>query len=53
MNSTITKGELTLDDLPPIEQLQISVPEQECVQIGVVSSIVEQLGKLLVDFMLF
>lgn len=45
MSSTVTKGELTLDDLPPIEQLQISVPEQDCVQIGTVSSIVDQLGK--------
>lgn len=44
-NQLLTKGELTLEDLPPIDKLNISIPEQEVVQIGVVSSIVEQLGK--------
>lgn len=38
-----TKGELSLDDLPPIEQLQISVSEGELVQVGVITSVVEQL----------
>lgn len=52
MNTTLTKGELTLDDLPPIEQLQISVPETECVQIGTISSIVEQLGEYITHFIL-
>lgn len=38
------KGELTIEDLPPIQDLQISVDERECVEIGVVTTIVEQLG---------
>ncbi|KAF2360840.1 H/ACA ribonucleoprotein complex subunit Gar1/Naf1 [Trinorchestia longiramus] len=36
-------NELTLDDLTKIEDLQISVPEEEAQSIGVVSSIVNQL----------
>lgn len=39
-----TKGELTLDQLPPIEELKISVPEEQCIEIGVVTSIIDQLG---------
>lgn len=39
------KGEMFLDELPPIEDLQISVDEKECLEIGRVSSIVDQLGK--------
>lgn len=39
------KGEMLLDELPPIEDLQISVDEKECLEIGKVMSIVEQLGK--------
>lgn len=39
-----TKGELTLDQLPPIEELKITVPEEECIEVGVVTSIIDQLG---------
>lgn len=38
-----TKGELSLDDLPPIENLHITVPKNECLEIGTITSIVEQL----------
>lgn len=33
-----------MDELPPIEDLKISVAEEECIEIGVVSSIIDQLG---------
>ncbi|XP_044740125.1 H/ACA ribonucleoprotein complex non-core subunit NAF1 [Chrysoperla carnea] len=36
------KTELDLNDLPPIENLQISVPESVCVELGSVVSIVEE-----------
>ncbi|XP_023936254.2 H/ACA ribonucleoprotein complex non-core subunit NAF1 [Bicyclus anynana] len=36
-------GELSLDELPPIEDLAISLPPQETVKIGVVASIVDRL----------
>ncbi|XP_049876109.1 H/ACA ribonucleoprotein complex non-core subunit NAF1 [Pectinophora gossypiella] len=36
-------GELGLDDLPPIEDLAISLPEQETTKIGTVASIVDRL----------
>lgn len=39
------KGELGIDDLPPIAELTITVPESECIQLGTVSGIVETLGK--------
>lgn len=39
------KGELTIDDLPPIQDLQITVDERECIEIGVVTTIVDQLGE--------
>ncbi|XP_049948823.1 H/ACA ribonucleoprotein complex non-core subunit NAF1 [Schistocerca serialis cubense] len=38
-----TRGELTLDDLPPIQNLHITVPKNECLEIGTITSIVEQL----------
>ena len=38
-------GELDIDDLPPIKDLQISVKEDECLPFGKVHSIVETLGK--------
>lgn len=41
------KGELTIEDLPPIQDLQITVDERECFEIGVVTTIVDQLGKML------
>ena len=37
------KGEFLNSDLPPIEDLHISVPEFECVPLGKISSIVEDL----------
>ncbi|XP_030384146.1 H/ACA ribonucleoprotein complex non-core subunit NAF1 [Scaptodrosophila lebanonensis] len=37
------RGELLLDDLPPIQQLEITVPEDECIELGKVHSIVDQL----------
>ena len=37
------EGELLISDLPPIEELHITVPEQECVQLGTINSIVEQI----------
>uniref|UniRef100_A0A1A9ZEW0 H/ACA ribonucleoprotein complex non-core subunit NAF1 n=1 Tax=Glossina pallidipes TaxID=7398 RepID=A0A1A9ZEW0_GLOPL len=37
------KGELLLDDLPPIKDLHITVPEGECVELGKIHSIVDQL----------
>lgn len=40
-----TKGELGIDDLPPIAELTITVPESECVELGCVSGIVDTLGK--------
>lgn len=41
------KGEFTIDDLPPIEELTIIVPESECVELGKVSGIVGTLGNFL------
>lgn len=38
-------GELGLDDLPPIEDLAISLPAQETTKIGTITSIVDRLGK--------
>lgn len=40
------KGELTIDELPPIQDLQITVDERECMEIGVITTIVDQLGEL-------
>lgn len=37
------RGEQFIDELPPIEDLKISVPETECIEIGKVQSIVAQL----------
>lgn len=37
------RGEMLLDELPPIEQLEITVPEDECIELGKVQSIVDQL----------
>ncbi|XP_001655996.2 H/ACA ribonucleoprotein complex non-core subunit NAF1 [Aedes aegypti] len=38
-----SKGEVLINELPPIEDLQISVPERECKPIGHVESIVAQI----------
>lgn len=40
-------GELGIEDLPPIEDLFITVPEKECNLLGKITSIVDQLGKIL------
>lgn len=40
-----TRGELLPEDLPPIEDLKISVPESECLEVGKVLNIVGNLGK--------
>lgn len=37
------KGELLLEDLPPIQDLHISVPAEECIELGHIQSIVDQL----------
>lgn len=37
------KGEKFIDELPPIEKLCITVPEEQCVHIGSIKSIVNQL----------
>jgi H/ACA ribonucleoprotein complex non-core subunit NAF1 len=39
----LISGELASCDLPPIEDLQITVPEAECFQVGTVSSCVDDL----------
>ena len=42
----MTRGEVAIEDLPPIEDLCISVPEEQCVELGKVTNIVDQLGEL-------
>lgn len=39
-----TRGEILIEDLPPIQDLQINVPAEDCIQLGKISSIVDQLG---------
>lgn len=39
------KGEFGIDDLPPIADLTITVPESECIQLGTISGCVDTLGK--------
>lgn len=46
-------GELGMEDLPPIEDLYITVPEKECNLLGKITSIVDQLGKDLFLFQLY
>lgn len=46
-------GELGMEDLPPIEDLYITVPEKECNLLGKITSIVDQLGKDLLLFQLY
>lgn len=43
--SVKTKGELDITDLPPIEDLKISVNEDQCQPVGCIKSIVGTLGK--------
>jgi len=40
-----TKGELDICDLPPIEDLKISVDEAKCQPVGCIKSVVDTLGK--------
>lgn len=40
-----TRGELDISDLPPIEDLKITVDEDECQPVGSIKSIVKTLGK--------
>lgn len=40
------KGELRVEDLPPIEELSITVAESDCVQVGTVHNVVNTLGML-------
>ncbi|XP_065356351.1 H/ACA ribonucleoprotein complex non-core subunit NAF1 [Calliphora vicina] len=37
------KGEMLLEDLPPIQDLQITVPEDQCIEFGKIHSVVDQL----------
>jgi len=39
----LNTGEITSSDLPPIEDLQITVEEKECINVGTVSSCVDDL----------
>lgn len=39
-----TRGEILIEDLPPIKDLQIEVSEKECVELGKIFSIVDQMG---------
>lgn len=45
MIEILAKGEMRLSDLPPIENLHISVPEVKCCKLGCVSSVIDILGK--------
>lgn len=41
------KGELGIEELPPIEELTITIPESECVQLGTISGVVDTIGKFI------
>ena len=45
-----TKGELTLQDLPPIEDLSITVEESKCKPIGSVFNMVDAMGEIFIFF---
>lgn len=38
-------GEIGLDELPPIEDLTLSIPAKETTKIGKIYSIIDRLGK--------
>jgi len=40
------KGEMEFSDLPPIEDLHITVPHEKCLPLGIIKSVVDPLGKL-------
>lgn len=42
-NQPKVRGEFLIEDLPPIEDLRITVPEDECIEFGKIHSIVDQL----------
>lgn len=44
-NYVKTKGELDISDLPPIEDLKISVDEAKCQPVGCIKNVVDTLGK--------
>lgn len=44
-NDVKTRGELSINDLPPIEDLKISVDEEKCEPVGCIKSVVDTLGK--------
>jgi UDP-N-acetylglucosamine enolpyruvyl transferase len=46
MKSVLTKGELGIEDLPPIEDLNVSVEENKCKEIGTINSIVDTQGEI-------
>jgi hypothetical protein len=48
-----TKGELDISDLPPIEDLKISVDEDKCQPIGCIKSIVDTLGKYILCILVY
>lgn len=51
MIEILAKGEMRLSDLPPIENLHISIPEVKCCKLGSVSSVIDILGKSIrIDF---
>lgn len=41
---------MTLEDLPAIEDLQITVDESQCIEIGIITTVVDQLGKVQLSF---
>lgn len=41
----LTPGELTLEDLPPIQDLKITLPPQETRLVGTILSVVKQQGE--------
>lgn len=45
-----TRGELGINDLPPIEDLKITVEEEKCQPVGCIKSIVNTLGKYTFKF---
>lgn len=51
--SVKTKGELDITDLPPIEDLKISVDEDQCQPVGCIKNIVDTLGKLIHNFLIY
>lgn len=51
VNHFKVKGELDINELPPIEELKICVSEEECIEIGSITSIVDLLGIILAIYL--